>query len=84
MRQLIIMLVFGLFAFSHGKAQTVEVKNVLGVCKLTQDGKKFKLKNMEPAFQFDQEALGLLKKTRRQKVGLFFLGTAAGSAVGIP
>ncbi|MBI9063061.1 MAG: hypothetical protein JEZ14_13855, partial [Marinilabiliaceae bacterium] len=25
-----------------------------------------------------------LKKTRRQKVGLFFLGTAAGSAVGIP
>ena len=39
---------------------------------------------MKTAFEFDQEALGLLKKTRSQKVGLFFLGGAAGSLVGIP
>ncbi|WP_439185384.1 hypothetical protein [Carboxylicivirga taeanensis] len=84
MKKLITLIVFSLLVFSYGKAQTVEVKNVLGVCKLEQAGKKFKLKDLEPAFKFDQEALGLLKKTRRQKVGLFFLGTAAGSAVGIP
>lgn len=84
MRRLIVFIVFSFVVFSYGKAQTLEVKNVLGVCKLEQAGKKFKLKDLEPAFKFDQEALGLLKKTRRQKVGLFFLGTVAGSAVGIP
>ncbi|MGQ1787414.1 hypothetical protein [Saccharicrinis sp. GN24d3] len=84
MNKLIVVIVFYLMAFFYGKAQTLEVKNVLGVCMLEQDGRKFKLKEMEPVFKFDQEAIGLLKKTRRQKVGLFFLGTAAGSAVGIP
>ncbi len=41
------------------------------------------MKHLKPAFEFDQEALGLLRKTRNQKVGLFFLGGAAGSLVGV-